>query len=412
MIKKYKGFITEKLRYDIMMLLESQLYGSSEFLDKLQVISKEKNKAGEIAMAIIDFIESENWLDDRDIKQNFFNTTDTEDKVSFLMQNKIPKDWDEEKDPSLPYNTKGRGEVSVGKLIKYILNLLDKARELNIEMPKDKDIESFVNIYKSTTSSTSFKFKLLKGDDIAKYYNSKKYLNEAGSLGGSCMAEESKGTFKMYSENESKVQLLVYIDEKLDKISGRALVWKLKDSPCEAKYFMDRVYTNRDSDFFKFRQYAEEKGYLYKQKMNSYVEDNVSFIYKGSEVYGEITVKLDAAARNYPFVDTMCFLNKDKTLLSNLSFKDAYFLHSVAGDCEPCNECDGKCISCGDCYNNELTDCQDCDGSGDTDSGKCVTCKGKGEIKCEHKDADLCNQCGGGHQTLARKGVATKLNNL
>ena len=171
----------------------------------------------------------------------------------------------------------------------------------------------------------------------------KNYYSSHGALGGSCMADEGKSTFRVYTENQKKVQLLILIDGD-GKIHGRALVWKLKESPCEAKYFMDRVYTNADSDVIKFKNFAEEKGFLYKLKNNSYVEDNVKFMYKGKSLLGEVKVKLDGDFKNYPFIDTMCFLSKKLGDLSNIPTKDCYFLHSVAGDCEVCDRCEGEVI--------------------------------------------------------------------
>jgi hypothetical protein len=44
---------------------------------------------------------------------------------------------------------------------------------------------------------------------------------------------------------------------------------------------------------------------------------------------GEVKLKLDADFRNYPYIDTMCFLSKDKDSLSNLSDKKCYILHSL-----------------------------------------------------------------------------------
>jgi hypothetical protein len=305
---------------------------------KLQTLSKEKGKVGEIAQTINDVISNGDWFDG--VKQNYFDLTDANDKLSFIMDDKVPQDWDSEEDATLPYTMKGRGDVKIGKIIKYLVDLI-KDESGDLDDVKDKDIESFVNAFKASKVDTSMEFKLVKGSDIAKYYNAKKYFSESGSLGGSCMADEKKKIFDIYTENESKVQLLIYVD-KDDRIHGRAIVWKLKDSPCEAKYFMDRVYVNRDFDELKFKKFAEEKGFLYKKKMNSYIESNVRFVYKGKDVFGEVTVKLDGDFGHYPFVDTMCFLDDKKKQLSNLPSEGDYMLHSVSGECEPCSTCKGK----------------------------------------------------------------------
>ncbi len=390
-----------------MSTMEGYIFGSTDFMMRLNSLSKMSDKTGEIAKAIIDLIDDEEWLSDKDIKQNYFDLTDKDDTVSFIQQNRIPSDWDEEENPSLPYTMKGRNEIKIGKIVKYLLPYTN----IDTDGIKDKHIEEFVNVFKATKVSSSLEFKLLNGKDIAKYYNSDKYFSKSGSLGGSCMADESKSTFKIYTENESKVQLLVLMD-KDNMIFGRALVWKLKKSPCEAKYFMDRVYTNRDSDVIKFRMYADEKGWLQKKRMNSTIEDNVSFTYKGSDVFGEVTCKVDGDFKYYPFVDTMCFLNKDKKEVSNIPYKNCSILHSVSGDNEPCDSCDGKLFNCYDCDDDEMSSCDDCDSSGDTDSGKCVTCKGKGEIKCEHENGSICGDCCSGVSILIKKGIETEISKI
>ena len=371
MIKKYNSFLLEKYKSNLLLLLEAEVYGSSDFIFKLQSLSKEKGKTGEIAQSINDIIDDKSYFSDSDVKQNFFDTTDKDDKLSFIMNSKVPEDWDPEENASLPYTMKGRGDVKIGKIIRYLVDLINSDSG-DLGEVKDKDIENFVNAFKASKVDTSMSFKLVKGSDIAKYYNEKKYFSRTGSLGGSCMSDESKKTFEIYTENESKVQLLIYVD-KDDRIHGRAIVWKLKDSPCGAKYFMDRVYINRDSDELRFKKFAEENEFLYKKKMNSYLSDNIEFVYKGKDVFGEVTVKLDGDFKYYPFVDTLCFLDEKKKQISNLPSEGNYILHSVSGDCDPCGECDG------DIYTNDENDI-------------------------------LCGECCGGHEKLKELGIETKVN--
>ena len=405
MIKRYNGFMTKKLIMELFSLSEDVLYGSTNFIFKLKSLSKVKGKTGEIAQSLIDIIESEEHFPDTLTKQNYFDTTDKDDMVSFLAYNKIPQDWDSDDDASLPYGMKGRGEIKIGKVIKALVPIL------NINGIKDKDVEEFVNQFKASKTDTSIEFKLVNGKEIAKYYNEKKYYSRNGSLGGSCMADMEKDTFKIYYKNDKKVQLLIYVDNN-DKIHGRALLWKLNTSPCDAKYFMDRVYVNRDADEIKFKQFAEEKGFLYKKKMNSYIEDIYKFVYKGEDVFGEVVVKLDGDFEFFPFIDTMCFLDSDKKSLSNLPNKNCYMLHSVSGDCDRCDRCDGKIIDCDYCDDDNKIECENCDGSGDTDSGKCVTCKGEGEVTCKHEDGGFCSDCGEGLEEVIKLGLPVTYNPL
>ena len=378
-MRKYNQFILEKLNEEIKLMLEGQLHASSDFLRKLFELSLDNGKTAEIARFIRKFIEDEQYIEDYEIAQNFFDTTDKADMVSFTMNNKIPISWDSDKDAGMPYSM-GRSEMKIGKLVRYIINAINtesshitfrKKGKLNVS---DSELESFVNAYKAAESSSNMEFRLVKGEEIAKYYNNQYYLSDKGSLGSSCMAEKGKKTFKLYTQNETKVQLLILVDKETDNICGRALVWKLKNSPCESNFFMDRVYSNNDSDIIKFKKFANENKFLYKKYMNSHTNSNVEFVYGGKDVYGEITVKLNGDIDKAPFVDTLCFLNKKQNSLSNLPSKDCSWLHYTDGSSDECAICKGKCF--------------------DRDLG----------IKV------ICNNCGDGHIALKKRGIETAIN--
>lgn len=368
MITNYNGFLLERLKFEIFSLLEGHIYATTEFLMKLKSLTQQSGKVGDIATQILDVIESAQWFSDSKIKQNYFDLVDSEDMVGFINQSKVKDKMDDVYDnPELPFTMPGRGEVKIGKIINYICSL----RNISVT---DSDRENFVNAWKASTEVSTIQFRLVSGDDIAKYYNEEKYYTKQGTLGSSCMSDESSRIFKIYTENPSKVKLLIYVDAD-DKIHGRALVWKVKKSPCESKYFMDRVYTNRDSDVNRFKDFANNEGWFYKKKMNSHVDDNVLFVYKGEDVAGEVKLKLEGNFRSYPFIDTMCFLSKDKTSLSNLSDKNCYHLHDVCGNRERCEDCEGDVIV--------------------------VNYKG---------DKELCSSCSAGHEELKGLNIETKWN--
>lgn len=379
-MRKYNQFILEKLNEEIKLMLEGQLHASSDFLRKLFELSLDNGKTAEIARFIRKYIEDEQYIEDDDIAQNFFDTTDKADMVSFTMNNKVPEEWDSEYDAGLPYSM-GRSEMKIGKLVKYIINVLNTSSGATTFRKKgkfsvsDSELEAFVNAYKASESSSNMEFRLVKGEEIAKYYNNEKYLSDKGSLGSSCMAEKGKKTFKLYTQNETKVQLLILVDKETDQISGRALVWKLKNSPCESNFFMDRVYSNNDSDVIKFKKFANENRFLYKKYMNSHTSSNVEFVYGGKDVYGEITVKLNGDVDKAPFVDTLCFLNKQQTTISNLPSKDCSWLHYTDGSYGECGSCKGKCFEKEGFY-----------------------------IKA------ICENCGDGHIALKKRGVETPIN--
>lgn len=367
MITKYNGFILERLKFEIFSLLEGHIYATTDFIMKLKSLVKLGGKVAQIADQILNVIESQQWFSDSKIKQNYFDLIDKEDMVGFVNQSKVRTVMNDVYDnPELPFTMPGRGEVKIGKIVNYICSL----RNISVS---DSDREAFVNAWKASTEISTIQFKLVSGEDIAKYYKEENYYNSSGTLGSSCMRDESKGIFKIYTENPKKVKLLIYVDSD-DKVHGRALVWKVKKSPCESKYFMDRVYTNRDSDVNRFKQFADNEGWFYKKKMNSHVDDNVLFVYKGQNVNGEVVVKLNGDVNRYPFIDTMCFLGKDKKYLSNLSLLRGYYLHSVSGDREKCDDCEGRLV-----------------------------------FKYD-RNYELCDNCSSGHRVLKRLGTDTLLN--
>ena len=373
-MRKYNQFILEKLNEEIKLMLEGQLHASSDFLRKLFELSLDSGKTAEIARFIRKYIENEQYIEDDEIAQNFFDTTDKVDMVSFTMNNKVPEEWDSEYDSGLPYSM-GRSEMKIGKLVKYIINVLNTSFGTTKFSVSDSELEAFVNAYKASESSSNMEFRLVKGEEIAKYYNNQKYLSDKGSLGSSCMAEKGKKTFKLYTQNETKVQLLILVDKETDNICGRALVWKLKNSPCESNFFMDRVYSNNDSDVIKFKKFANENRFLYKKYMNSHTSSNVEFVYGGKDVYGEITVKLNGDVDKAPFVDTLCFLNKQQTTISNLPSKDCNWLHYTDGSYDECGTCKGKCFE-----------------------------------KERFYTKVICNNCGDGHIALKKRGIETAIN--
>lgn len=367
MLKKYQSFLETKIKWEMYSLLEGYIYGTTDFVFRLKEMSSKPDKTGEISKNILSWIEGEHWFEEKDIKQNYFDQSSEDDKVSFAMNSKVQSaDYDEDENPDFPYTMPGRGEMKIGRIIKYLYGLK------NLKLT-DKELEDFVNVWKSSKIETNIEFKLVSGDDIAKYYNIKKYYTGVGSLGGSCMAEESKSLFKIYTKNPDKVKLLIYVDQN-DKIHGRALVWKCKESPCESKYFMDRVYTNRDSDVNRFKQFADSQDWFYKKVNNSHTRENVKFIYKGQNVNGVVKVKLDGDFNEFPFVDTLCYLSKNKKSISNVSDKDCYILHSTYGDYEHCDDCNGDVI----------------------------------ETWGDRKN--LCDYCSEGHTSLKQLGVETKWN--
>lgn len=408
----FQEFILEN--HIIELINENSIMASGGFLEKLEAMSK-KNK---IAKILYDLFDNQQYVSG-DLSQNWIDVAG-EDTVSFMSDTKANKlNWSEE----VPYTAKGRSVIKVGRFVNALLNNSSISSHIhhyvNREFElKSKDVEEFVNLYKATNVDDSKKFKLVKGEDIAKWYDEDKYASERGTLGSSCMKNVNSDYFDIYVKNDKSCRLLIFINGD-KKLIGRALVWKIDSSElipaCEAQYFMDRVYAANDSDFIKFKDFAIEQGWLYKNRNSFDPNESLLFRYNETPVFGKIVVKLkDGGCDEYPFVDTMSFLDENYETLSNVGSKNSDILCSTSGDTEKCSNCDGtgegdcnNCtggkVTCEECDGNGSYKCDKCEGKGTIGRGKsketCEVCDGDGYIKCvtcEGEGTTACEECDGG----------------
>ena len=402
MIKGYKSFIiVEKLK-ELQPILEGNIEYSDLFKEKLFDI-KSKSKLVEKIYDLAD-----EFYEDKLLKNNFIDVTDKEDKVSFISQVKFDQISSKTDDDLDPYTVKGRTEIGVGRCVKALADLA------KIDFT-DKELEDFVNLYKSKTKTEGEDFELVKGKDIKYWYDEDNYFEDYGEgpLSNSCMKDVDRSYFDIYSD--SKCCQLLILTKKVDKkklLIGRALVWKPSEMTLKddvkfegTKYFMDRIYCMKSSDEQKFLNYAEEKGWLVKAHNNSDNETGMIFKFKGQVVKLKIVCKVEGDCEDYPYMDTLKYLSKEKDEISNIGFIKGYELEDTGGDSGTCDFCDGKgADECGDCDGSGENACATCDGDGEVENDKgklksCKDCKGKGFGPCEECNgtglSELCSECTG-----------------
>lgn len=245
------------------------------------------------------------------------------DRIYILFVSEDGKESVLNKTAVVPYDEKVdkiwstfRNNIKIGRLVRSILT----AAGISFV---DKEIEDFVNSYKSVydiMNDAFLKFKIVEGNDIAYWYSKENYASEESTLGNSCMASVDKDYFDIYTENKNCRLLILYGDNGSikdgeyvsKKIKGRALVWNTE----QGDIFIDRIYTNNDSDVDLFQKYAFEKGWWSKVGQNSAQSFNVT-----NGVVSKIaryTVKLDKSRFNcYPYVDSLSYINFDNKIISN-----------------------------------------------------------------------------------------------
>jgi len=149
------------------------------------------------------------------------------------------------------------------------------------------------------------------GGDITRYYHRSKYYDkERGSLGNSCMKHDGcRKYFQLYAENN--VRMLVSIVPR-GLINGRALIWPdIYFSHLQKTVtFMDRVYTNNSSHEELFKNYAKDKGWVYKLEQN--YNNKQSFVYEGRTFDDNVDYVLQNIDFEYwPYLDTLSWIKKD-----------------------------------------------------------------------------------------------------
>jgi hypothetical protein len=243
------------------------------------------------------------------------------------------------------YST-NRNPIRIGRLVNAILT----AAKIKVT---SQEVEQFTNQWKSAydmMNDAFMKFDVVSGYDIVKWYDENNYESDESTLGGSCMRYDyCQEFFGIYTENSDVVKLVILysdIDGKIKDgkytaptIKGRAILWKTN----QGDMFMDRVYTNNDSDVELFKQFAEKNGWWCKKVQNSHNK----FTAQRGTSFKEPIYSIDlnwADHEYYPYVDTLSLLklnqldSRDSSgVLSNDSdtIDAQYELRDTEGDRDP-----------------------------------------------------------------------------
>ena len=303
-LSDYLDYILETVKSNT-----SQLYYSEKFRSLLKKI---ENRS-EVAKLLLQAERSNQVL----TQYTLIDITDKNDTISFVQVNRILRKYPE-MDIDKELFTKGayikmdgsefwnesRTEMNVGRWSRRTFSEAGKS------IP-DSDIEKFVNLYKATFDSKdedNSNLQLLSGEDIRHWYLEDNYENRKGQLGASCMRYKScQNYLDIYVKNPKVCQILILKGDD-DKITGRALIWKLYHHKegrqfCKEDYYMDRIYTNNDSDKILFQEWADKKGMRY------YGQSKTDWI---------MYVKLDSNDfEYYPYMDTFMCYNNESLLLCN-----------------------------------------------------------------------------------------------
>ena len=314
---KYDEFIVES---QLDSISESIVYFSPKLRKLFRRLSNAEGSVGQVADALVD-LELQNLKDDitfidfdKDPAYISFTTAKNARKnlaikypeaaYSHLypMFDSSPKDnmSDTLHDIGNEVWSKSRNPVRLGRFLNRVFpNKFTPAQ-----------IEEFTNKFKSVQEKQGERFILVKGDDIAFWYNVKNYFEDVYSLGNSCMKSKPSTFFDIYTKNPDQCQMLCLVQENedgVDKLKGRALLWKIdtitnNKNPEKFEYFLDRQYVIDESIVQKMRDYAASHGWAFKSR-NSHSSFTISF--NGKDFNANMTVQLEGNEFGiYPYMDT------------------------------------------------------------------------------------------------------------
>lgn len=241
------------------------------------------------------------------------------DCIKFLPRKKVPeiKGWAFDYDGVLKSN-ENKTEIKIGRAIRKLLDF----KKYNIS---DKQLEDFVNSFKSFFDSSLITFEIVDGERIRDSYLQDNYLYWNTDFGGgtllsSCMRHLEKMKYlDIYVYNPNSVKLVVmYQDINGDKkVRGRALLWEATDENGVKVKLMDRIYYTYDSDILTFQKWANENGYSYKTVQGAGEQQSITHL-NGLNASKLLSVVLDNSDFSYyPYLDTFTYLDQRRDTLYN-----------------------------------------------------------------------------------------------
>lgn len=204
-----------------------------------------------------------------------------------------------------------RSKVKIGRVLNRTIN--------NPKKYPESLIDRFVVYLQSCSKDSDWTIKLVKGDEIAWYYDSSSYsglIKYGTSLWQSCMTDKefwkgNKNLFDLYTKNPEVCSLAIMVDSN-GALGARALVWNVSLSPTQhfengsetSFQFMDRVYSIDEWMVAKMRTWAAGQGMAHRMFNMGYNCEDI--IYEGKEYRGvkmEVEVKKIYYSK-FPYLDT------------------------------------------------------------------------------------------------------------
>jgi len=249
---------------------------------------------------IIEVMHLQEAIMGADTDISFIDIGEKNDVITYLSVNRF-----DQVNNGNYWESKYRQEMKFGRFIIKMYN--DSHRVITNQK---KQVDEIVDLYKAYREALigKYDFKVIKGEEIKKWYSVHNYATGSGTLNNSCMRyDDEQNRLWLYTDNPDKISLLIMID-KNNKLLGRALLWELSNG----EKYMDRTYTILQHHEDSFEMWADKNGInlTYAEVIDMIKEPKLSVILQEIGVSGD-------GAQHYPFMDTFKFCFPKEHLLTN-----------------------------------------------------------------------------------------------
>ncbi len=222
-------------------------------------------------------------------------------EFSYLPDGKPP----EYNHDNLPFGPANRQSGKPAKIARKILT------QAALDQITDNDFEAFATMVKADMDRAN-KITVVRGDDIAFFYDGRNYASGTASLGSSCMRyDRCQEWFGLYTRNPEQIGMAIMLDEE-GLLKGRALLWTLDSG----ETYQDRVYGTSET-IRMFQNNASKQGWLYKTRNGPDGGKYVTLPDGSTDARTMFCTVPNKDQYTYPYMDTFMYIDKTSGRLTN-----------------------------------------------------------------------------------------------
>jgi hypothetical protein len=203
-----------------------------------------------------------------------------------------------------------------------------------------KEVLLFMDNLKTFMMDDTDVIETVEGEEILKWFKENTLYDKKHTLGKSCMIDKPESFFDLYVNNPDVVKLVIITSTDRygkKKLKARALVWKIEKAEDEngesldIKTLMDRRYGISEEHMLALENHAREKGWAWRTVNDNKNLRTISIPKGGSSSDVILTTRIKNIPKEFPYSDTLQYIDPDTGVLSNKFMKDFAAMNKTNG---------------------------------------------------------------------------------